>query len=163
MPNLYIPACSFFIASFLLVSFFSKETVNNKETKIFKGLIVSSFLDSFVMVLIIFIAYLRGKHFSIYILNRIDFLQYLMWAWLFFIYIYYISNNHKKNNKYQKVFKITAIINILLFFLVLLLPLHLYDENGVMFSYGSSVNVLYVACGIFVLSQKDFVLERANM
>ena len=160
MPNIYIPACAFFISSLLLIMFFCKERIKNEDTKIFTGLIISSFIDSIMIVLIIFIAYINDTHFSLYILNRIDFIQYLIWAWLFFMYIYHISNINKNSNTYDKLFKITTVINIIIILLTIILPLHLYHENGSMYCYGPSVNVLYVSCGIYLLF--TFIITMIN-
>lgn len=153
MPNLYIPACAFCLASIILFIYFSKQRMNNLETKLYSGLVVFSFIDSIMMVLIIGIAYIDDTHFSLYILNRIDFIQYLFWAWIFFLYIYYVSRLHKEGSivKYQKIWKITFIINILVLLLVFILPLHLFSEAGVMYSYGPAVDLLYAVCGTYIL------------
>lgn len=160
MVNLYIPVCSLFISFLILIIFFSKKRIKNTETKIFSGLVITSFIDTIAMVSIISIAYWNDTHFSLYILNKIDFIQYLTWAWLFFVYIYYISLGKKKDSdkKYAKVTKITKIVNSLSLVFILFLPLYLYSENGVMYSYGPSVNVLYAVCGIYIFLAFIFTL-----
>lgn len=152
MTNLYIPMCALFISIILLIIFFGKKRIDNKETKIFSGLLITSFIDTIMMVAIISIAYIDDSHFVLYILNRIDFIQYLGWACLFFLYIYYISFDKKKNSdiKYQKLLKFTAIVNIIFLIIILILPLHLYSVDGVMYSYGPSVTLLYLICGAYL-------------
>lgn len=154
MPNLYIPACAFFVSLLIIIIFFSKERIKNEDTKLFSGLVISSFIDSIMMVAIIGIAYIDDAHVILYFLNKIDFIQYLTWTWLFFMYIYYISiakgDTHKK--KYDKLFNITGIINIILLLVIMFLPLYLYSNNGVMYSYGPSVSLLYLICGIYIFS-----------
>ena len=164
MPNLYIPVCAFFISTLLLIIFFGKRRVNNKETKIFSGLVVTSFIDSIMMVAIITIGYIDDTHFSLYILNRIDFIQYLGWSWLFFLYIYYVSMAHKENgmDKYNRAVKITKIINIISLVFILTLPLYLHSKNDVMYSYGPSVTVLYICCGIYILLSFAVTLFNAK-
>ena len=150
MANLYIPVCAFFISLLTLILFFGKKRVSNKETKIFSGLVVTSFIDCVVMVCIITIAYMVPTHFSLYILNKIDFVQYLTWAWLFFMYIFYVSTSHHSEKKYSTIFKFTSILNIILLIIICILPLYLHSENDVMYSYGPSVSLLYAACGSYL-------------
>lgn len=152
MSNLYIPMCALFISIILLIIFFGKKRVDNKEIKIFSGLLITSFIDTIMMVAIISIAYMNDSHFMLYILNRIDFIQYLGWACLFFLYIYYISFDKKKNSdiKYQNLLKLATIVNIIFLIIILILPLHLYSVDGVMYSYGPSVTLLYLICGTYL-------------
>lgn len=153
MPNLYIPVCAFFISMLLLIIFFSKKRIKNEDTKLFTWLVISSFIDSIMMVSIIGIAYIDDTHYVLYLLNKIDFIQYLTWSWLFFMYIYYISITSENVwfKKYTNLFHFTGIVNILLLIVVLILPLYLYSKNGVMYSYGPSINLLYVTCGTYIL------------
>ena len=87
MTNLYIPACSFLIALLLIIIFFSKKRMKNQETRLFSGLLISSFIDCLVVVMLLLVAYKDDTHFSLYIFNKIDFAQYLIWTGLFFCYI----------------------------------------------------------------------------
>ena len=97
MFNLYFPICSFFVALLLCIDFFSKERVKNKETKIFAAMITSSLIDTILMILVILIGYgVFGTNELAIILNKLDFIQYILWAWSFFLYIFYISFNNKK-------------------------------------------------------------------
>lgn len=162
MANLYIPACAFLLALLLLIIFFGRKRVNNKETRIFSGLIITSFIDTIMMVAIITIGYIDPTHFSLYILNRIDFVQYLGWSWLFFLYIYYVTVSNKKNgiDKYNRMMKVTRIINTISLLFILTLPLYLHSKNDVMYSYGPSVSILYVCCGIYILL--SFVITLFN-
>lgn len=88
MTNLYFPVCGFFVASLLVTVFFSKKRIKNDETKWFSGLLLTSFFDSILMVAIIYIAYVNPSSKSLYILNRLDFLQYVFWQdFSFFIFM----------------------------------------------------------------------------
>lgn len=152
MPYLYIPSCAFVVALLILILFFSKKSVKNEETKLFSGLIISSFIDCFVIVLLLAIAYWNDSHFSLYILNKIDFAQYLIWVQMFFLYTYYISISSKSKYipSYKFIFKLSLTINLIAYIIILFLPLHLYSQDSVMYSYGPSVDLLYMMCSIYL-------------
>lgn len=149
MSNLYIPICGFFCAILLMICFFSKERIKSIETKLFAGMLTTSFLDSIFMVLIIFIAYVSKESvFLLKVLNKLDYLQFLLWVWLFFLYIFHISykDNSKINKHYNQVMIITGIINVIIIFFMFVLNVELYNENNIMYSYGTSMNILYGTC-----------------
>lgn len=72
------------------------------------------------------------------ILNKVDFVMYLLWISYFFIYNYNIKFN---NEKILKSIKKTNIIIILIIFITKVTP---YNNNGIMFVSGTSSNILYV-------------------
>lgn len=150
MTNLYFPVCSFFIASLLVTVFFSKKRIKNSETKWFSGLLLTSFLDSILMVVIIYIAYVNPLSKSLYILNRLDFLQYIFWARFFFLYFYEITFRTGRKSKSNMPI-ITFIFNIIVFAFIIIMPLHIHTKNDIMFASGESVNILYGACALYFL------------
>lgn len=150
MTNLYFPVCSFFIASLLVTVFFSKKRIKNSETKWFSGLLLTSFLDSILMVAIIYIAYVNPLSKSLYILNRLDFLQYIFWARFFFLYFYEITFRTGRKSKSNMPI-ITFIFNIIVFAFIIIMPLHIHTKNDIMFASGESVNILYGACALYFL------------
>ena len=148
MTNLYFPVCGFFIASLLVTVFFSKKRIKNDETKWFSGLLLTSFFDSILMVAIIYIAYVNPSSKSLYILNRLDFLQYVFWASFFFLYFYEITFRTGKKKK-SNMPLITFISNIVVFAFIIIMPLHIHTKNDIMFASGESVNILYGACAFY--------------
>ena len=148
MTNLYFPVCGFFVASLLVTVFFSKKRIKNDETKWFSGLLLTSFFDSILMVAIIYIAYVNPSSKSLYILNRLDFLQYVFWARFFFLYFYEITFRTGKKKK-SNMPLITFISNIVIFAFIIVMPLHIHTKNDIMFASGESVNILYGACAFY--------------
>ena len=153
MTNLYIPICGFFIAIFLIICFFIKPRIRNTETTIFSGMLITSAIDSILMILIIFIAYIKPNSiFILKLLNKIDYLQFLIWIWLFFLYVIHISynDNNKIYRHYKKIVNISTIFNIIGYIIILILPVRLFNENNVMYSYGESCNALYFFAVIYI-------------
>ena len=144
MSNLYIPVCAFFISIVLNIIFFSKENVKNVETNIFSKLLVINLFDIIIMITLVFLGYwqniINNDIYAI-ILNKIDYILYLFWAWLFFLYIINISFK-KEEESYEFVKKICSIA-------IIILDTNLYNENNVMYSYGPSAICLYAICGFY--------------
>ncbi len=148
MTNLYFPICALFCSFLLLITFFSKKRIQNDETKLFSGLLITSFLDSILMVMIIYIAYVKPESNSLYYLNKLDFLQYLFWARNFFLYFYSITFMVGKKKK-GIVPKITLVLNIVISILIVVSPLDIHTENNIMYASGNAVNLLYIVAALY--------------
>ena len=152
MTNLYFPICALFVSSLLILIFFTKQRANIIDTKIYSGLLITNFLDALLGTLIIYTAYKNPTSIWLQILNRLDFPQYLLWTWFFFLYIFHISNQNRKIHKhYNKIYKYTGIINIFVTVLVLILPFEIVNKNNVMYAFGTSVNTLYIFCAMYLI------------
>jgi signal transduction histidine kinase/CheY-like chemotaxis protein len=147
VSNLYFPICAIFCSALVMITFLMKKRVKNRETDLYKILVICSFCEAIAATLVIVSGLESGVNFFVYLFNRIDFICCLLWGWAFFLYIFYIS--FKENKKISKMFSITYkvsfLINLLFASLILLLPLDIYVDDGVVFAYGLSVNCLYLA------------------
>ena len=64
MPNLYIPGCALVLATLLIIVFFSKKRAKNDETQLYTFLLISSFIDSLLLYIILYIGYVSPNKFS---------------------------------------------------------------------------------------------------
>ena len=153
MSNLYIPVCGFFCAILVLICYFTKKRINTKETSIYSGMIIVSFIDCLLMISIIGISYIDSSQIALLeILNKLDYLQFLVWVWLFFGYVFHITYKDKEKiyKYYDKIMKYSGIFNILCGVVIGLLNVNIFIENNVMYSYGSSANFLYTICALYI-------------
>ena len=154
MPNLYIPICGFFIALTLMISFFSKKRIDNVETKLYARMLTVSFIDSIVMIAIIFVAYqYSNMTLLLKILNKVDYLQFLLWGWSFFLYMFHVTfcDNEKVYSKFNFVKKASGIFTALSGLVLVVLPVQLHNVNEAMYSYGLSTNCLTIVSGFYLL------------
>ena len=94
MSNTYFTICGLFCSILIVILFFSKEKINSPETKIYGLMITSGLIDTFLVTLILVIAYTNFNPITnmlIIILNKIDFIHYVLWPSLAFLYTLYIS------------------------------------------------------------------------
>lgn len=153
MPNLYIPGCALILATLLITIFFSKKRAKNDETKIYTYLLISSFIDSLLLFVILLIGYASpNSEALIFLLNKIDFSMYILWIWLMFIYFFKISITKDKVLKYYNiVLKSTFIINIILIIVMWILPINIINQNGQMGVTGIAVDFSMYVFVIYLL------------
>ncbi|MDR0957487.1 MAG: hypothetical protein LBM09_02855, partial [Candidatus Nomurabacteria bacterium] len=155
MKALYFPICGFFIALLLVVVYFSKPRVKNSETQVYSWMLIASLLDTILSIALLSITYINfdGNVSLIKVLNKVDFLQYILWANLIFFYVIDVSlKNRSLFEKIRRPLYITCIIlDLLVYAAVLYLPLNIYNQDGTMYAYGPSVNLLYGFCAVYLL------------
>ena len=147
MPNLYVPFYSLIIATLLNLVFNFKSNIGTIETKIYSKMLVFNLIDSLLVSIIIFWGYIGNYNMNVIkILNKVDFVMYLLWISYFFIYNY----NIKFNN--EKILKLIKKINILIILIIFATKVTPYNNNGIMFVSGTSSNVLYVAILLYLIA-----------
>lgn len=148
MTNLYIPIFGLLISLLTNIVFFSKKRIKSKETEIYKIMLITSLVDSFILTIIIFLGYINFYTMTlIKILNKIDFLMYLFW--MSSLYLYIISLDI--NNNFKKIRKITNILNIISSVLILFTSITPHNNNGTMYVVGLSSNILYITIAIYLI------------
>ena len=152
MPNLYIPLCGLFCSVLMLITFYSKRKLKTLETKLFSFMLISSFFDIILNCIIIFFGYVDTNHPNlITILNKVDFIQLIVWVSSFSYYIFYITFRDNHKSLVDTAAKVVMTSNVVCLILVLLLPINLHVDGDVMFADGAAVNVLYFSCAIYLL------------
>lgn len=168
MPNLYMPGCALVLATLLIIVFFAKKRAKNDETKIYTYLLISSFIDSLLLFIILFIGYISPNSLAlIFLLNKIDFSMYIIWIWLMFIYFFKISITKENIPKYyDTILKITLVINIILIIIMWVLPINIINHDGQMGVTGIAVDfsmlifVIYLALIIAVSLFKFKIINK---
>ena len=148
MTNLYIPIFGLLIALLTNIVFFSKKRIKSKETELYKIMLITSLIDSIILSLIIYLGYINRYSLTlIKILNKIDFIMYLLWMSSLFLYVITID----KTNKLNKIKKVVKTINIIFLILIIIAPVLPYNNNGIMYVSGLSSNILYVSIALYLI------------
>lgn len=146
--GLAILCISLIYSIFLNILFFSKKHIKTYETKMFSIMLFSNLIGLLLEFSCIFLIYQLGvENILVITVNRIFLLYLLLFAVLFGMYAAYISlidgteKNLSKKHKYIRIiaFSIYAISGVL----VLLLPLNIYSNDGIMYSSGPATKVVY--------------------
>lgn len=153
MPNLYLPIVSILLSLFIVILFFSKKRLANADTQIFKYMIVIQLLESSIETLIYFIGYQYSDHVSlIKFLNNFSCSCYILWAWLFFQYLFSIAYGQNSKNHFIIWKKRGFYLNVIIILLVFLSPIGIKNEDGIMYCYGMKPIITYIVCFIWLAS-----------
>ena len=155
--SIYFQLCSLFYIFLLIVVYFSKKRLKSIENRLYILLAITNFFGLILDICSIFTI----KNMSVY--PKINFfvckfyLIYLLtWISLFTAYIFIISTKKKTNSEIKiyamKILKSFSLIYIFLVFLIMILPLYYFNENGIVYSYGPSATLLYIVSGIYLIS-----------
>ncbi len=152
MTNTYFTICGLFCSILIVILFFRKEKINSPETKIYGTMIVSSLIDTTLVTTILVIAYLNFNpvtNLLIIILNKIDFIHYVLWPSLAFLYTFYIS--YSNIDHYNNVKKIVLYLDCALIGIEFFLPINTIYENNEMGIVGTGANFVYAVAIIYIL------------
>ncbi len=158
MNNLYFPICAVLINVLILVVFYSKKRIKNDETKAYSNLIIVGFLESVVASILVILMNLYGIPTFIYNIHRVDYILMLFWVWALFNYVLIVSvnNNKKIRNTIQKI---TVIINVIVSLSFFFLDVNVINENGIIDTNGTAMNVLFAVLAVYVILIVILVLK----
>lgn len=144
MGNNSFTLLSLFYNIVLIISFFSKKSVRNTETRLFKWIIISNFLNIVFALLFVFGVknYVFGDIVNI-ILGKLILLCFYTFSFLFNIFVVSITKK-KDYDILTKHYRSIAILYFIFLLPILLLPIYIFDENNVVYTYGLSCTYLYV-------------------
>ena len=147
---------SFVYIIFLSIIFIFKKKINTLELSIFKKLIVANVVSLFVECLIVI--FMMNNLSGIDVVLKI--FNVCIWTYVFimFLYTYVSSRNLKELNRKNPVYLISLFTYVLVSVLLLSLDAFLNPEPYMQYSYGPSVELVFIACGIFVVFINGLVI-----
>ena len=150
MSGIYLECFAFLIILLLIILLYSKKTITSLETNIYKSMVVSTFIDIILGILILYITYYYYNDIGIRIvsiINKIDFVHYIMWPSLMFLYIFSIE---EKKEKYNICKNIIVIVNVIIIMIECFLPITIINENGAMGVTGIGSYFVYIIAVIYI-------------
>ncbi len=149
----------------LMIVVFKKHWNNTSENKIFVKLIMISFMS---LISEIYITMLPANiNFKPFVISMKIYLLFLiLWVSKFMEYVFIITRNNKNRvkidyaKKYKKIRYIFTICTLLIMFLSYKLPIYFFNENGMKYSYGPSVNVVFILTGFYSLVMWFYIIKN---
>ncbi len=135
------------------IIFLRKDKINKVENRIFKRLLGASILSMIVELLIIVTVDLGAIG---TLVQKLFLTCLILWLAIFMTYTFVITTfkddiSEKGNiKKYNIVHYIFIFINVLVCLLILVLPIEFKSIGDAKYTTGASVNVVYIALGIYV-------------
>lgn len=149
MNSILLPIASLFIALFLIIIFFSKRNVNNKETKIYSKMLIVNLISSSLCI----ITYLYAKLIGNILITGIIQKMYMISMLLLICYIIvYNVNVLKLKEKNSKVITYIILISFFFFsFLSLIAPLNVINYGDILDGNGISYNIVITATILYFI------------
>ena len=157
LTNLNFPICSLAINILLLILFYSKKNIENKETKIYSRLIIVGFFESFVYCFICSIAHfidIKANLLLYEILNKTIYIIYITWFGILYNYVMNTSFIESQQRIANIFLRILYIIEAIVVLCIIILPVEIYFDaiTGLSNSYGMSANALFVGIALYIFS-----------
>ena len=157
MTAISFSICSIIYIIIFSVVYFSRNRINLIENKIYSLLLITTLIGLSIDI----IGYFAFKDMNTTSLKNLTIAKiYLIynftWCYLMTLYTYIISNKKKKKLKI-KPFKL---IYIIIFLITLILPIKINNENNYIYSYGLSVNFVYLISFICILLMLIMIIKN---
>ena len=152
MQAIVLQIVGLLIVTTLLIMFFTKPNIENKETKTYSKLLILNLIFILVGIATYFVAHLTKKYTYIMMLQKI----YMSVLALLNMYsMFYCISIYDKDNKYQKIKTMLLVITLISILLIIVLPLNVIFEGNLLDGDGPSYDV---AIGHTILSFSFFII-----
>lgn len=163
MVNISFSVCSLVFSLILLVVYFSKKRIDNKETKIFSKILICTLLGVIIEIICYFFRindYGSGDLIYI-IINKLILIYYVWWGTLLLIYVNIISSK-EKYNKYYIIFcfLLSLVVFVLKLDFVLIKNLLIPSGLSLIFVYGMSGIYIMIAVITMLTNFKRNLLKK---
>ena len=148
---------SIFYMCLLSVIFFSKKNYKDIEKKIYKNLIIIICLELFFELALYFLAPFYNKYDICIYVAKIYCILVILWIKKFCEYISVISLNGKILKYVKYLLTLIVLITITL---ITVNKIYFYNYENKIYTYGKSVNSLYLGCFIYFFIAMFFLLSN---
>lgn len=163
--TIFLSAASLCYIFMLIIVYFSKERVNTSETRIFARLLIISIISLVSELYITIIPINMDIPLFVFSL-KLYLILCILWLSHFMEYVFIITRNDNERStinykqSYKKIYRIFWGIIGLIMLGVSFLPIYFFNENGMKYSYGPSVDVVFALSGIYTLIMAFYVLKN---
>lgn len=155
--TIFLTIISFFYSILLMIAYFSKDKIKTLENKVYSKLIIINFIGIILELLCtIFAGYAKDYLVFYTILNKLFLVELTIWCSVFSVYVFLISSKKEKNELklyLKKVSIFHIVIDVITMFLIFVLPVqfNINDLGYVMYSYGPSVNIVFISSTLYII------------
>jgi len=146
--------------------YFSKKRVNNYETKIYGKIIITNIVGQILHLLCFFVIWYHDSIPKVlfYLVAKGYLLYLITWGCLNLSYIFLVSFLDKENENHEKILKIEKYVfgipMIISSLLIILLPINYYYGDIGVYTYGPSVDAVYIISSIWIIACLIMILSR---
>ena len=155
--TIFLTIISFFYSVLLMIAYFSKDKIKTLENKVYSKLIIINFIGIILeLFCTIFAGYAKDYLVFYTILNKLFLVELTIWCSVFSVYVFLISSKKEKNELKSYLKKVSIfhiVIYVITMFLIFVLPVqfNINDLGYVMYSYGPSVNIVFISSTLYII------------
>lgn len=155
--TIFLTIISFFYSVLLMIAYFSKDKIKTLENKVYPKLIIINFIGIILeLFCTIFAGYAKDYLVFYTILNKLFLVELTIWCSVFSVYVFLISSKKEKNELKSYLKKVSIfhiVIDVITMFLIFVLPVqfNINDLGYVMYSYGPSVNIVFISSTLYII------------
>ena len=153
ISGLFFPCCAIIFSLLIVITYFSKKRINLLENRIYSNMLLLILFDSILATLIQAVAQngvVPGEMFFVNLFNKLDFMCLILYATCVFLYTTLVTFNKEKHN-FHSLVKVTVVIDVIVIFLIVLLPLELLKDGEYISITGLSASITFITSGIYML------------
>ena len=143
MNTILLPLAAIFISMLLMIVFFTKKNMPNKETKIYSKMLGVNFLYSILAVITFIVAKVFNNNFFVGYLQRIYMI--LMLLLILYIIIYNVAIIELKESKEKKINLFLYLIFIISSILIFVTPLNVINHGDMNIRFIFSMNWIFIS------------------
>ena len=135
----------------LMTVYFRKKVFKSKENKVYSILVVVSFFELIVELILDFVGpmYKEIPNVSFFVARLFSF-GVELWITILLCYVLFVCLNIKKKERYIPVVRNVAIVLMIIFTtLNFILPLNFKYDGYIAYTYGPSVNIIYLSAFLY--------------
>ena len=158
--NVFLMVASLFYLILIAVLYFSKEKVQNFETKLYKYILISSIIGVILDLIGVYVSInVDDTHIIRWIVLKLYYAYLLTITYLLTVYMFIPGNYIKLNKKQSREMKIYTFIYIICILIHLVLPISYFKDGNIIYAYGPDNTFLYAVVGITIFWWLIFLLK----
>lgn len=166
MSGIWLPASALTISLFLIIIFFTKRNISNKEVKIYGRLLVVNFLFALNALVVYVVAKTIGNDVLIGFMQKLHLVLLNVIGYMFLAYNVEINNFTEKTK--QKLGILNKVILMIIIFLILITPVNVINYEEVLDVAGLAyyialAGIILAFILLLLLIIKYFIENRKNM
>ncbi len=161
---IYLSLAALIYTFLIAIVFFTKKKMPTIENKIYTSIIWLTLISLFSELIIVPFTNLNQDA-LLFGTMKIYLICCLTWVSIFTIYSYVVSHKQVDKEfviakKEKKLLNVFIVFYVVCFILIMILPIHFFNEPNMKYSYGPSVNVVFTVCGLLMFIMVYFLLRN---
>ncbi|MBQ9071912.1 MAG: response regulator [Bacilli bacterium] len=149
------PICSLIYIFILSIIYFYKPRIKSIENNIYKYIIITNIIGLIFEILCYVAVDMVDKYYFISMFILKGYVVYIFaWSLIFNIYVFMTTLSKKKKINvdvyYEKLQVISYILCAFFAAIMFCLPIYIYNDGTLTYTYGPGINILLILCGVII-------------